>query len=229
MTRPRCNLVLVLWAEHASTEADLRRMVERVPQINPDVRAFLVRHHKIDQLRLLRIWSQPTLSVSFYDLSKRKLLPGRFLCGRRLHKHGEYARLDAAGIPVPQWTIIAPETRLDPAVWGPYVVEKPTAGRLGAFVRIRRTTRVGYSPPDSYPADHYGRDGPMLAQRFIYTGEWPTSYRVITLFGSALLSYRQVSRRRGGPLTGGGISRPAGSASYRTPCKWSSSSRATPR
>jgi hypothetical protein len=202
MTRSRFNLVLVLWAEHAATESDLRSIVERVPQINPEVQAFLVRHHKIDQLKLFRTWSQPTLSVSFFHLPKRKLLPGRLLCGRHIHKHGEYARLDAAGIPVPPWTIITPDTRLDPAVWGPYVVEKPSMGRRGANIRIRRTTRIGYVPPDLLPPGHLGRDGPMLAQQFIYTGEWPTSYRVVTLFGRVLLCYRQITRSRGAPLKG---------------------------
>ena len=202
MSSRRFNLVLVLWTEHPATESDLRAIVERVPQINPDVQAFLVRHHKIDQLKLFRTWREPTLSVSFFRLQKRKLLPGRFLCGQYLHKHGEYARLDAAGIPVPPWTLITQDTRLDPAVWGPYVVEKPAMGRQGANIRIRRTTRLGYVPPESLPEGHLGRTGPMIAQQFIYTGEWPTSYRVITLFGRALLCYRQVTRSNSAPLRG---------------------------
>jgi hypothetical protein len=193
---------MVLWAEHAATESDLRSIVERVPQINPEVQAFLVRHHKIEQLKLFRTWLEPTLSVSFFNLSKRKLIPGRFLCGQYLHKHGEYARLDAAGIPVPPWTIITPDTRLDPAVWGPYIVEKPATGRRGANIRIRRTTRIRYESPESLPPDHLGHDGPMIAQQFIYTGEWPTSYRVVTLFGKVLLCYRQVSRSNSAPLRG---------------------------
>jgi glutathione synthase/RimK-type ligase-like ATP-grasp enzyme len=108
-------------------------------------------------------------------------------------KCSQSLRMDAAGIPVPKWTVIMPETRLDPATWGPYVVEKPEAGRVGAFVRIRRTGRVRYAPPDSYPAQHHGRKGPMIVQRFIYTGERPTSYRVFTFFGETLLCYRQWS------------------------------------
>jgi hypothetical protein len=182
-----------------------------VPQVDANIRAFVVPHHKLDQIRLLPIWSQPTLSLSFLDLSKRKLLPGRLLTGALLYKHGEYARLDAAGIPVPQWTIISPETRLDPEEWGPYVVEKPSAGRRGSYVRIRRASRIQYVPPDSFPVDHYGRSGPMIAQRFIYTGERPLSYRVVTMFGEVLLCYRQISPR-GLPLKGkwnfgeGGIS-----------------------
>jgi hypothetical protein len=82
------------------------------------------------------------------------------------------------------------------------VVEKPDLGRVGANIRIRRTTRIRHVPPESWPADHYGRAGPMLAQQFIYTGEWPTSYRVVTFFGEVLICLRQTTRGRGQPLTG---------------------------
>jgi hypothetical protein len=196
------NLVLVLWHEHARTRADFTRIAELVPRIDPRVRTFVIAHHKLDQISLLPIWWQPTLALSFVFIDKRKLLPGRLLTGTFLQKHEQYVRLTAAGIQIPDWTIISPETCLDPAVWGPYVVEKPSAGRRAAHVRIRRTSRVRHVAPELLPAGHYGRDGPMLAQRFIYTGEWPTSYRVVTLFGEVLLCYRQISRGHGCPLTG---------------------------
>jgi hypothetical protein len=200
--RPQFNLVLVIWEPHQRIEANINQIAKRVTELDPHVRAFVVRHRKIHQLKLARVWSQPTLSLSFYRLLKRKLLPGRFLSGSFLYKHGEYRRLDAAGIPVPRWTVISPDTQLDPTEWGPYVVEKPTTGRRGAQVRIRKTGRVRYAPPETLPEGHLGRDGPMLAQRFIYTGEWPTSYRVFTLFGDVLLCYRQVTNARGQALKG---------------------------
>jgi hypothetical protein len=196
-----CNLVLVCWAEHAKTRAHLERIAALVPKFGPQVRTQVVVHHKRDQLRLIPLWFQPTLSVSFLALNRRKLLPGRVTTGIRIYKHGEYARLDAAGIPVPKWTLIEPGMRLDPAEWGPYVVEKPAAGRRGANVRIRRTGRMRHVPSSSLPADHYGRQAPMLAQQFIYTGEWPSSYRVVTMFGHVLLCYHQVSQAHGAPLT----------------------------
>lgn len=200
MKAARWNLVLVSWSEHARTRADLEEIARRVSAVDPAISAQVVAHHKIDQLRLLPLWLRPTLSVSFFALERRKLLPGRLTTGVRLHKHGEYARLDAAGLPVPRWCILTPETKLEPAEWGPYVVVKPSAGRLGALVRIQKTTRVRYQPPEALPVDHYGRVAPMLVQEFVYTGEWPESYRVVTLFGTVLLCYRQVTRGRGHPL-----------------------------
>lgn len=196
------HLVLVAWDEHWKTKADLDWIAKRVGELDPKIAATVVSHHKSDQLRLIPLWFRPTLSVAMNEKRRRKLLPGHFMTGRRLHKHGEYARMDAAGIPVPDWQIITPSTRLDPEVWGPYVVEKPSCGRVGAYVRIRRTTRLKHVPPETLPAEHYGRLGPMLAQRFVYTGEWPTSFRVVTLFGEVLLSYRIQTRGEGPGLTG---------------------------
>lgn len=200
MKAARWNLVLVAWSEHAPTRADLEEIARLVAGIDPQIRAQVVSHHKLDQIRLLPLWRRPTLSVSFHAIEKRKLLPGRLATGLWLHKHGEYARLDAAGLPVPRWCVLTPETKLDARTWGPYVVVKPSAGRRGALVKIQKTTRVRYQPPETLPKEHFGRIAPMLVQEFIYTGEWPESYRVVTLFGTVLLCYRQVSRGRGHPL-----------------------------
>lgn len=196
----RCGLVLVAWEDRAGTWADLRRVAREVAALAPQIDARVVGHHRGEQLRLLPLWLRPTLALSLIDKPSAKLLPGRFMVGRRLGKIGEYRRLDAAGMPVPRWTVIEPDTRLDPGEWGPYVVEKPSMGRLGAFVRIRRTGRVRYVPPATLPEGHYGRLGPMLAQTFVYTGEWPTSYRVVTLLGETLVCYRQVTQGRGTAL-----------------------------
>jgi hypothetical protein len=196
------NLNLVVWDGDPETAAGLRRIAGHIAKIDGGVRARVVPHHKFNQLALIPQWFRPSLSLSLYHVPDRKLLPGRFVTGYFLPKHEEYRRLEAAAIPVPAWTAIEPETRLDPATWGPYVVEKPALGVRGANVRIRKTGRVAYADPRSYPVGHFGRDGPMLAQKFVYTGPWPRSFRVITLFGEVLLCYRQTSTAHGQPLLG---------------------------
>jgi len=193
------NLLLVAWPKRRAYVSDLKRIAARVPEIDGNIRARLLAHRPGVRWKLWPLYFQPTLSLSILQPGARMLLPGRTITGVYMGKCRQSIRMDAAGIPVPKWTVIAPETRLDPATWGPYVVEKPDAGSLGAFVRIRKTGRVRYLPPKSYPAHHYGRRGPMIAQRFVYTGERPTSYRVITFFGETLLCYRQWSTR-GYPL-----------------------------
>ncbi len=187
------NLVLVAWPNAPAYVANLKRVAARVQEIDRNIRARLVPHQSGFRWKLLPLYFQPTLSLSIQQPRARMLLPGRTITGVYTDKCRQSTRMDAAGIPVPKWTVITPETRLDPATWGPYVVEKPAAGKWGAFVRIRKAGRVRYAPPESFPADHYGRNGPMIAQRFVYTGERPTSYRVVTFFGETLLCYRQWS------------------------------------
>jgi hypothetical protein len=70
------------------------------------------------------------------------------------------------------------------------VVVKPELGRCGAEVRIKKTERVRYRPLEEFPEGHPAHKAPMLAQRFVYTGPWAVSYRVVTLFGKALLAWR---------------------------------------
>ena len=193
------NLLLVAWPRQRAYVADMKRIAARVPEIAGNIRAHLLPHRPGFRWKLWPLYFQPTLSLSIRQPRAGMLLPGRTITGVHMSKCRQSMRMDAAGVPVPKWTVITPGTRLDPATWGPYVVEKPDTGMFGAFVRIRKTGRVRYTPPESYPADHYGRSGPMIAQRFIYTGEWPTSYRVVTFFGETLLCYRQWSTR-GYPL-----------------------------
>ena len=129
----------------------------------------------------------------------RKLLPGKFFAGVKGSKIDEYRTLSAAGAPVPRWEELRADTKLDPGEWGPYVVEKPSVGWKGANVKVRRTGRVRFADRSSFPPDHLGRHGPMIIQKFVYTGEWPVSYRVVTVFGEVVLCVRQTTRR-GEPL-----------------------------
>ena len=193
-----CNIVLVTRPQRGLRRPELLQIADRVAAFDPGIRTHIVSRNRIVQLRLMPLWWRPTMSVSFrWMRAGRRLLPGCVLQGTPMNKAQELARLRQAGVPVPDWTVVSPDTSLDPEEWGPYVVEKPTRGHRGGFVRIRRTRRVRYRPPDTFAKDHPGRKSPLIAQRFVYTGEWPTSYRVSTLFGHVLASYRQTTKGRG--------------------------------
>ena len=181
--------------------------------------------HRSDHWKLLPHAFRPALTVGFELARKRRFLIGEILHCPRLAKHVEQEKLRAAGVQVPDWAVLSPGTTLDPAAWGPYVVVKPTAGRVGQEVRIRRTERVRYAPAESFPKEHPIQDGPLMAQRFIYTGRWAVSYRVCTFLGRALYCCRveQSHEKRplesrfdfGGPAGGGiQIIAPSKTSSY---------------
>jgi hypothetical protein len=223
----RYRLVLVRVRERTVSQVDLVELAERVERRAPDIGVGLAGKRKADQWRLLPHALRPTLTVVFGELRRSRFLSGRILHCANLPKHAELERLRAAGIPVPDWTVIRPGLQLDPAEWGPYVVVKPSVGAQGSDVRIRRTTRVRYEPPESLPRQHRIRKGPLIAQRFVYTGPWAVSYRVCTFFGRALYCWRveQSHQKRplgshwdfgGGEGVGGGIQivAPARTSSY---------------
>ena len=184
------------------TTGDLEQIARYVEEIDPRINAVVLGEGFGHRLLHSYLWLRPTLSVAMKRRGSPRLLPGRLLTSKPLMKSGEYRRLTEAGLPVPRWASITPDTVLDPSVWGPYVIEKPNYGALGAYVRIKRTSRVKYKHPGQLEAAHYGRRGGMLIQEFIYTGEWPESFRVTTLLGKAILCYHQVTVGRGNPLSG---------------------------
>jgi hypothetical protein len=183
-------LILANPRKKVAVRGDLDALADRVARRAPDIDVLVVGRHRRQQWKVLPRAFRPALTVAWGSLRERRFLAGEILHCPRIPKHVELERLRAAGVPVPDWHVLTPGTRLDPASWGPYVVLKPTVGAKGVEVRIRRTGRVRYEPPGSFPTDHPIREGPLLAQRFVYTGPWPVSYRVTTFFGRALFCWR---------------------------------------
>jgi len=211
----RYRLVLARVFERIVQPRDLLAIAERVERRAPEIEVAVAGKRRAGQWKLLPHAFRPTLTVAFGDLRRSRFLSGRILHCANLLKHTELEQLRAAGIPVPDWVLIEPGVRLDPAVWGPYVVVKPSVGRRGIDIRIRRTGRVRYEAPESFAPGHLTGKGPLIAQRFVYTGPWAVSYRVCTFFGRALYCWRaeQSHQKRrlesrwqfAGTADGGGI------------------------
>jgi len=56
-------------------------------------------------------------------------------------------------------------------------------------VKVYRRNRVRWKPRATGIGRKEDNDD-RIVQEFIYTGPWPTSYRVVTLFGTSLVAYR---------------------------------------
>lgn len=204
MSRPTINLAFCCFPKNGAV-ADFNEVGRRIARLAPDIRTYVVRTDLSVSLATgwLRLAARPTVAVEMDRMKWFHPIRGRRLTHLKgLGKLEEYRRLETAGCPVAPWIEITPDTRLDVAQWGAYVVVKPSRGGRGAFVRINRTGRVKYTPPDSLPDGHPGRRGPMIAQRFIYTGTWPVAYRVLTYFGRAVVCIRYVGPQAGAPIEG---------------------------
>ncbi len=113
-----------------------------------------------------------------------------------MSKLAEVQRLAAGGVPVPPFEEIRPDTVLSPDIYGPLVVIKPSYpySSWGQGVELHHTATVRYRPPQDYPPGHPGREGPMIAQKFIDCG-YAMSCRVLALFGETIFTYGRESTR----------------------------------
>jgi len=178
----------------------------------PDIDCRIIEDRRLRAQR----WAfatRPTMVFSPVPVDRFRPVRGRVYAGRSLPKSEEYKALEAAGVAVPRWALLGPDHTPDLSGFSEYVVCKPDRGKRGANVRIKRRGRVRYKPRADAPNDEYDR---TLVQEFVYTGRWPVSYRVTSLFGEVLHSWRieaDHSRRpleapqafAGGP-DGGGMS-----------------------
>lgn len=133
----------------------------------------------------------PTLTVSPGPVRYLRPCRGPLLQGQLVAKSEEYRALDAVNIPVPRWVRLLPNRRPSLDGFGPYVVTKPDFGARGADVRVERREAVKWTAPrTALGRDFGGHWNPRVAQEFVYTGRWPKSYRVATLFGKAVFAFK---------------------------------------
>lgn len=176
------NLILV----HQDTKQDRADYEEIARRVDADVFIVDTKDSAVPDARFDP--GAPTLTVSPMPIKKFVPPRGAICQGFEHPKSEQYQRLASLGLPVPKWIVIEEQTVLRPADWGPYVVVKPDLGRKGAEIFIKRTGRVRYRAPA------------FLAQQFVYTGRWPVNYRVVTLFGRTLMSWRCEADHRFVPL-----------------------------
>lgn len=196
------NAILV--ANHeAYRKDDFLKIAAEMRRLAPDIRPYLVWKDELSLRAQAVQFLRPTLSIQLCDSTRYWPLRGAVARATGGGKLASYRVLDAAGLPLPPWTEVTPQTRLDPAVWGEWVVLKPARGRRGQGGEIARAAEVRYRPPESYPGDHAGRLGPMIAQRYVYPGPWPVHYRVTCCFGRPLFCTRyEMKHELQAPLAG---------------------------
>ena len=200
----RCNLLLVS-NPAVNKVSDYEKIAGCIRQIDPkistriiDSRWDKIAHGTIPALR-------PTLTFSPVELARFHPPRGRFFMGRNLTKSQEYEALEKGGFPVPKWQVIRENETPDLSDFSPYVVTKPNSGGRGALVKIKRKGRVRPKSGDESKTGEIGSfrvadTSEMIAQEFVYTGQWPVVYRVTTLFGKVLHSLKVEADRTRNPL-----------------------------
>jgi hypothetical protein len=175
---------------------DLEEIRDRIARQAPDIEVFIVPATVPAAGEERRIANRPSLIFSPMRLGWFRPRRGKIYCGRIMPKVDQMKVLQRAGIPVPKWTVLRPDTRLAVSEWGPVVILKPAAWRFasgGKGISLMRTEKVKFRERSSFPEGHPGRHGSMIVQEFIPTGEHPTKTRVLSLFGEILYGLERVA------------------------------------
>jgi len=181
---------------YRSSGLEFERRGQLIEEFAPDVRVFVLRDRRVP-VRALRIARRPTMLFSVTPLRRLRLWRGKVCQGQGLSKAEELAALDGVGAPVPGWFLLDSDRDVAAAAraLGKYVVLKPNVSNRGALVRVTRAGRVRWKPK-------YDEHGGLVVQEFVYTGRWPVSYRVTTLFGEVLFCARCEANHSRSPLEG---------------------------
>lgn len=189
------NLILV-HSRDWQDQRDFEVIKAHIEAQAPDIAVFIASNDIPSSATRKLAASRPTLIFSPIRLLEFRPVRGKLYAGAPMSKLTEMRRLIAGGMPVPEFEAIGPDTRLSEAVYGPLVVLKPSyaLASLGQGIELRRTRDVEFRPPDAFPVGHPGRQGEMIAQRFIDCG-YPMTCRVLTFFGEPVLTYCRKSTK----------------------------------
>ncbi|HUQ36875.1 MAG TPA: hypothetical protein VM144_10920 [Aestuariivirga sp.] len=138
-------------------------------------------------------WKKPTLVVALTSRYNLKVKRGTVLTNHVIDKIAQGTIVSAAGINTPPVLPFTFGMKLDPILFGEFVIIKPRDFGLtstGKGIQLFRRRRLETVRPEDFPADHpifRARTG-YLVQRFIDTGKFPTYSRVLTFLGQPIYS-----------------------------------------
>ena len=191
----RCNLVIVA-SPNMTKRSDFVTVARHVRRFDPNIAVYVTRP-RLNPLMRAWLCLRPTLVFSPAQLRKDFVRRGKVYQGSFITKSDEYRALEKAGIPIPRWTLLTPTEKPDLSEFPPYVVKKPDGGARGAHVKIVKRKNVKWT---AWESDSGRQSENWIVQQFVYTGQWPVSYRVTTLFGQVLYSWKSEADPSRDPL-----------------------------
>lgn len=150
-------------------------------------------------------WQHPTLTVSLAPEFRIPIRRGPVLRNHPIEKLAQQDVFRKHGIATPPALAFQPGMKLDPLLFGDFVMLKPIDLSLtsnGQGLLVFRRKRLETLRLSDLPATHplRGPDG-FIVQRFVNTGPSPYSFRATTFLGEVLSLERFTSTARCPPLT----------------------------
>ena len=145
------------------------------------------------------IWQNPALTVALTSRFRLRPQRGPVFHNHQVDKLAQAKVFQANGIPTPPVLPFTFGMRLDPILFGDFVILKPMSLHLtssGLGIHLLRRSRAERLTRDDFPAGHpihRDRRG-YLVQRFVDTGPNVSDNRVATFFGRVLYANCATAR-----------------------------------
>ncbi|MGI9480986.1 MAG: hypothetical protein ACR2OR_01385 [Hyphomicrobiales bacterium] len=193
MEAQKFNLVLI-HNSHQFGVQDFVRLRDLIHGANDDIKVLVGPDSPVPLHIQNSLGEKRTLVFSPTPIKYFRPRGAAIFCGEFVDKFQQAKIFEEHGIPTPKTEIVTGESRFSETEWGPFVILKPTnttMGFRGAGIELVRTNKVKFIPRSDYPADHPGRQGSMLVQQSISSGEHSENYRVLTMFGEPLYAFKR--------------------------------------
>jgi hypothetical protein len=186
------NLLLV-HQPGAQDLKDFEEIAALVRQKAPDIEVFIASNAASSAVTRRQASRRPTLVFTPLYLRYFKPSRGKVYSGQLLTKQQQMERFRAAGLPVPYYWHKGSAVAPDASALGDYVLIKPATlgASQGRGIKLMRTEKA---------LQAVGELGDVFIQRFIDTGPYASHYRVFTIFGRAVFSYKNTSETARGSL-----------------------------
>jgi hypothetical protein len=180
---PTRNLLIIL-TEPEQDLADWIAIKQRIERKAPDIEVAIALNRNRNSVTARWQVRRPSLvfsPVRLFDFVPRG---GAVYCGHILGKDEQLRRLSSIGILTPRTASFSSGSSFDPGEWGEYVIVKPNNLNSGVGIRLVRTVDLSarFEELTAIANDEF------LVEPYIdhsWDG-YPTSYRVLTMFGRTL-------------------------------------------
>lgn len=197
--------LIVIHQRGADYERDFAEICGKVQSLDPEIAAYAADTHTRTPLPSSE-WQRPTLVVALQNQFHLKVARGTVLHNHEIEKLVQGQILRRSGLPAPPAVPFRFGMKLDPILFGEFVLLKPMDFRLmskGKGVQVMRRTRLESFRPTDMPMDHFLRQDKKgyIVQKLVNTGRYPTTYRVATFMGEVLYGLRYQSLDESPELT----------------------------
>lgn len=180
------NLILI--HRGPEYERDFDEIATLVNSIDRDITVY----HLPNDLEVelpVSAWQYPTLTVALMSKFKLPIRRGPILRNRFIDKVEQADIVRKSNLRYPPLMRYAPGMKLDPIVFGDYVIIKPMSlTSTGEGVQLFRRRRLEAMTINDFPKDHpiFKDEKGYIVQKFIDTGAYPSWNRVITFLGKPI-------------------------------------------